>query len=486
MQSGRDTLASIDTAIGRLRRDFDVLDADFRRAGAAFADVRQAQLGRFAQLAKVRLRELESGELLHSLDDTDRRVKELLTARKAAEEKLAGELEAAKQALAERERERAAQQTQVEAAAEAVDDAEAEAQTRLAADREYQTRFAAAQDSDAVADQAEAKAQAAEADRLEKGKPYESDPVFTYLWQRGFGTPRYRAWPATRLLDRWAARQGNFENLRRNYGLLTEIPRRLAQHAERMRAKADRDLEAVRELEQRAAEAAGVPARQQALDAAERRLGEIDGAIDEQENVIDTLLERQGRFAAGEDEYWAESATLLRDAFQRAELPTLRERAAGTRSQEDDRLVDELEDLEDDRQRLEQELVHYRRLHEAQRERLLGLEDVRKRFKRSRYDDVHSVFVNGALIGVLLDRLLVGSAGTRDVWQAIEQQQRFRQIRANPRFGTGGFPRAPVPPPWRMPGGGQWRGPKGGGFGGGGFRTGGGIRKGGFRTGGGF
>src|SRR5690606_34275578 len=116
----------------------------------------------------------------------------------------------------------------------------------------------AAERSDAVADQAEEKARASESDRLEKGRPYEADPIFMYLWNRGFGTARYRAWTPARLLDRWAARVVAYEAQRRNYRLLTEIPERLGEHAKRMREIADRDLEAARALERRAAEAANV------------------------------------------------------------------------------------------------------------------------------------------------------------------------------------------------------------------------------------
>ena len=486
MLSGRETLVTIDEALGKMRRESDALDAQFQRAGAAFAKARQAQLALFAQMARIRVQELESGELVHALNETDRRVTEILEARKAAQASLAAELEAAEELLAERERERTQQQAAVDAAAQAVDDAEREAQEKLAADEAYQAKLASARETDAMADHAESKSEAAETDRVEKGRPYEDDRVFSYLWQRGFGTSQYRAWPPARLLDRRVARSSNFEALRRNYSLLTEIPKRLAEHAQRMRAAADRDLQAVRSLEQQAAEAAGVPARRQALEAAEQRLAEMDEAIDRQESAIDALVDSRGGFAAGEDEYSKQCAALLGEVFQRADVETLRELVARTRSREDDLLIEELEELEEQRGRHQQELIHYRRLHQAQRERTLALEDVRRRFKQSRYDDMHSVFVNAALIGALLDKFLGGSVSAGEVWEAIEQQQRYRGVGANPRFGTGGFPRSPFPPPWRMPGGGRWNFPKGGGFGGGGFGTGGGFGGGGFRTGGGF
>ena len=71
-----------------------------------------------------------------------------------------------------------------------------------------------------------------------------------------------------------------YEPHRRDYWLLTELPARCDEHAKRMRAQSDADLAALQALEQAAAEAAGVPARQKALDEAKASLSEIDERID--------------------------------------------------------------------------------------------------------------------------------------------------------------------------------------------------------------
>jgi len=486
MLSGRETLASIDEALAKLRRETDALDAGFQKAGAELTKARQRQLGLYARIARVRLAEIERGDLADTLEDVDRRVAEILEARRAAQAQLADEIAAAEARLAELERERAARQAEAAAAAEAVDAAEADAQRRLEGDDEYREKLAAAERSDAVADQAEEKARAAEADRAEKGRPYEADRVFAYLWARGFGTPRYRAWPITRVLDGWAARTIDYEAQRRNYHLLTEIPARLAEHAAAMREIAERDVEAARALERRAAEAAGVPEREREREAAERRVAEADKAIEAQESLLGELIDQRARFASGEDDFAAQCTTLLSAALRREDLDSLRKRTARTKSPEDDALVDELEALEDEIEQIEEERIQYRRLHQMQRERMLGLEDIRKRFKRSRYDDPHSAFVNAALIAMLLDRFVGGSIGADEVWDAIRRQQRFRRIAADPVFGTGRLPRGRFPGPWHMPGGGGWNFPRGGGFGGGGFGRGGGFGGGGFKTGGGF
>ena len=162
-----------------------------------------------------------------------------------------------------------------------------------------------------------------------------------------------------------------------------------------------------------------------------------------------------------------------------------------TPSKDDDAAVDELTEIRAHLPRIEEEATRNRALHEAHRERVAKLEEIRKRFKESRYDAVSSEFVNGALIATLLTQLLAGGVGLGDFWDALKKQQRYRQL-ADPRFGSGRFPRGGGGP-WHNPGGwggGGWGGGgggrRGGGFGGGGFRTGGGFGGGGFKTGGGF
>ena len=89
-----------------------------------------------------------------------------------------------------------------------------------------------------IAAAAESKTEQAEADRREKGKAYEGDELFQYLWRRGYGTAEYRAGPLTRLFDGWIARFIGFREARASFAMLNEIPRRLGEHAERRRAQA--------------------------------------------------------------------------------------------------------------------------------------------------------------------------------------------------------------------------------------------------------
>jgi hypothetical protein len=488
--SGNDVLHLIERTLTDTRSEIGNIDVRLKRATTELERLKQAEIGCLSVLAKMRLREIEGAEVSAQLDATGEQVRALLAERELAQVDNEAEIARAEARREELQRERAAQHDAVDAAEQALDDAKAEAQRQLAADENHRAALAAAEASDRVADLAEEKAKGAHADRAEKGKPYEADPLFSYLWTRGFGTPAYVGVGLSRALDRWVARVAKFEPLRRDYWMLTELPARFDEHAARMRLKADEDLAAVQAIEQAAAEAAGVPQRERELAKAAEALAAADAKIEEHEAAIDALIENRAAFAAGDDDLSRRCNEILRDALRGETMRSLRERASATPTPEDDAAVDQLTEVRANLPRVEEDAKRYRELHETQRERAAKLDEIRKRFKESRYDAVSSEFVNGALIATLLTQLLAGALGVGDTWDGLKKQHRKRPTHSDPRFGSGRFPRGGNP--WGGGwggggfGGGFGGGGRGGGFGGGGFRGGGGFGGGGFKTGGGF
>jgi hypothetical protein len=490
--SGNDVLALIERTLSDTRGETANVDTRLARMTAELERLKQMEIGCLSVLARMRLREIEAAEVSASLDATGESVRSLLAERAGAQAEVEAAIAAAEQRRQELEAERQRQHDVVDAAEQALDETRAAVQKALAADEKYSQAMRAAEASDRVADLAEEKARAARQDREEKGKPYEADPLFSYLWLRGFGTPAYVGVGLSRALDRWVARVANFEPLRRDYWLLTELPARMDEHAKRMRIKADDDLAAVHALERAAAEAAHVPQREQELDEAAEALAAVDAKIEEHEGKIDALIEKRAAFAAGDDDLSRRANEILRDVLRGETMRSLRERATATATPDDDAAVDQLTVVRAELPRIEAEAQRSRALHETNRERAAKLEEIRTRFKEARYDAVSSEFVNGALIAALLTQLIAGALGVGDAWDTLKKQQRYRQL-SDPRFGSGKFPRGPNPWGGGWGHGGGWGGgggfgggKRGGGFGGGGFRTGGGFGRGGFKTGGGF
>ena len=359
-----------------------------------------------------------------------------------------------------------------------LDKAEAATQLRLEQDEGYRQQLKKTREAERIAGHAEEKTQLAEQDRVDKGKPYEDDTLFSYLWERGFGTSKYHANPLTRLLDAWVARLVGYQDARSNYHMLLEIPARLREHAQSVRASADQEYQTLEALELKAQEEDGIPPLQAALDEAEKKLAENDAQLEQQQQSQQQLLEQKSDYLAGDDEYFRQMVELLAAEYRRDDIRTLRTDAQLTPLPEDDLVVEKLSHIEHNRQLARETMEQQRGLMTSHRQRIKELESVLNDFKRNRYDSVNSSFKNGDLLTMLLNQFLNGTVARGGLWREIQRQQRTRPSYSNPRFGTGGLGR----------GGSIWRGGglgRGGSLGRGGFGR-GGLGGGSFRTGGGF
>lgn len=72
----------------------------------------------------------------------------------------------------------------------------------------------------------------AEKEAQQKRIAYETDRYFRYLWQRGFGNPRYVGKGLYARLDRWLAEACNYSENARHYQLLLDLPAHLQQAQE--------------------------------------------------------------------------------------------------------------------------------------------------------------------------------------------------------------------------------------------------------------
>ena len=67
-----------------------------------------------------------------------------------------------------------------------------------------------------------------------KAPAFEADVLFTYLWDRAWGTSEYEGRGLVRLVDGWIARLCSYREARTAYWLLNEIPRRLQQRIDQL------------------------------------------------------------------------------------------------------------------------------------------------------------------------------------------------------------------------------------------------------------
>jgi hypothetical protein len=514
--SGREALGVIQTTIAEEKARTQEVEARLGAASQGLLRIDQRRAALLGDLARLRVGMLARdgaaggaayGAAVTRLDAADGQVLAALESRAKAAASLERSAAALEVRQVERQAERERRADVLERAAARVDEAEAATQARLAEDPAYVERRDAARAAERVAVHADEKATLAERELAAKGQTYDADPLFTYLWRRRYGTSAYRGWGLFRWLDGKVARLVRYEDARRNYQRLQELPVRLREHAERVGAEADAALTELAALDGSAREADGIPALEAERGREAERVAAADAEIERGAQELQAIRDQLELIARGEDPEYLAAVAFVAGELEQETLQTLRQEAVATPFPEDDAIVAQLLELERERAAQASMLAELKEASTRHRARTTDLERVRIDFTRRRFDQPDTVFPDAATIASLLAQLLNGTMTRDALWRVLEQQRRVAPRRADPTFGSGGFGRGSpwggggLPPMGGRPSGGfggtgragGGAGPlggggfkPGGGIGGGGFKPGGGIGGGGFRTGGGF
>ncbi|MDB4511821.1 hypothetical protein N9060_00015 [Arenicella sp.] len=439
--SGSAALNSIDQSLQTIRNDVVRIDSQLSQLTQSMANGERQRNRLINDIAKVRLSALEEGDLLTTLSAADNDAAALLTKRADALLELNKEIEQQNQQIANAETERDALLSKLNKASQAVVDVEASVQQQLQVDAQYLEKLSYASEADSIAQESSQKVELALKDMEQKAKPYQADSLFMYLFQRGFGTTDYKGRLFARFMDGWIAKLINYEDARVNYWNLSEIPKRLEQHAQQAVNVADEASMAVQQLELDALEQAGIKKLTKNLDSLRAELDAFDDKLEEAETKLNLKFEQRADFAAGQDDYLQKSLQRLSAALDHQDLDSIHRYVQATVSPTDDRLVLELQALNSQLDSVEDDLADIRRLHDNKIDRLKELEKVRTNFKNSRFDDVRSGFGNQALLTGVLTQFLQGVASGSDVWQVIKRNQRYRNVGSIPDFGSGGLGR---------------------------------------------
>lgn len=454
MVSGAVLLQEIDSRLAEAQREASAARMEADRLAARRDGLRAEEAEALRELARLRVLEIADGRAaLDALDAAGAQVRDSLARRAAELDEAQRAILDARDALAAAEARRDAETQRIAAAQAAEEGALRDAEARATADADFRRLAAAAEDAERIAQHAEQKAGFAERDFAEKGAPYRADPLFAYLWDRGYGTARYRASPPVRMIDDWVARLIEFEPARRSYQLLSDLPGQMQAHAGRMRAAAEA---AVRAMVDRRRALAGLGAAAQpdtaALDAAEDAVEAARAALSEAEG-------RRSALAAGQDAASQEAIRALEAAIGTRSLRTLREEASRTPTREDDAIVVRLEVAVAERGRIETALAEAQAQAEAARRRLTEFEALRHDLRGRGVEHGQWGFASGAAIGLLVGEVLRGTLSREGFLDRLERQRMPGPMQGTSRPGPWG---RPLPGPWEKPAPGPWSGGGGG------------------------
>ncbi|MGL4635600.1 MAG: hypothetical protein ACRCWF_06455 [Beijerinckiaceae bacterium] len=495
MISGRDALASIEQVIAKARNSETALDSSLRSAEEQAARLRAERASAFQQLARIRLDSFAQDGVVQQLDHAERRALDMVKDHTAQLKQLASTRATLFNGVQASETNRHGKAATLEQALAGLESVKQAAQPKIRASAAWKAqegRIAAARK---VVEEADKKASVSEADREEKRKPYEQDPLFMYLWKAKFAQAEYDAGFMTRFFDRMIAKKVGYPDARANYAMLNEIPLRLREHAERCRALVEKEQLGLVKAESDALKEMGagdlvakVETARQALIGAEKDLS----------GKKEALAEFETRTAvAAEDPAYVNAVAILAEADSQQDIRELYAEAARTRTKDDERAVSQIEKIDAKLAQAEGEIESIRAEARDMARRRADVERERDHFRKRGYDNPYGGFRNESILGQVLGGILQGSIQGSILRDTLRDGYRQRE---NP-WGSG--PTTPVPdwthsppqssgswvPPWLdnnssgggswLPGGsgggdsGSWGGDSGGG--GDGFSTGGDV-----------
>jgi uncharacterized membrane protein YgcG len=482
MISGRQALGQIEQAVAQLRREEARLDGALHAAGDEAARLRLQRMEAFRELARLKLDAMTAQGFAGELDQAERQALALLERRRQALESLTERRRQAEAAQRQREAERHARAADLEEALKAIGALRAKVEADAPGAAPWGAQRARIEAAETIAGEAQKKAERAEADRQEKGRPYEADPLFMYLWGKKFGTAEDRSGPFVRFFDRKVARLVGYDKARANYVLLNEIPARLAEHAARMKAEIAAERGQLTAVERKALVEAGIGSLEAKAVEAKKALDEAERALAQAKADLASLDREHDASVLNGDLPFKDAIELLAKADSAHDLRALYEEARATPSPQDDAVVRRIEateaaigDAEGRMGALGRELAQLL-------QRRAALEGEWQDFRAQGYDRPHGGFGNADILGSVLGGILGGIIQGTVLRDTLRDGYRRESGPWDSGFGGGGGGDFSDLSPFQD-GGGSWGGGQdsggwtGGGSDGGndGFTTGGSI-----------
>ncbi|MEP3257226.1 MAG: hypothetical protein ABJO06_06785, partial [Roseibium sp.] len=332
MLTGRQTLSSIEQATADLRREETDLSSRIERATRSLTDLQTQQSDAYKELARFRLDNHAAETFDERRDAAAREARRLMEKRTQDYKVLADQLREKETAHTQSVKRRDSLADEAQATASRMDGLLEEVDNLLEKDPTFLAQRERAEQAAKTAQAAATKAQTSLQDREDKGKAYEDDRLFMYLWERGFGTPDYDKRGIVRALDRWVAGLIRYQDARANYAMLTSIPERMARHAERCEELAAREDEKLAELSRDALTSTAGEDLAAKIDSLGKEIEQLDGELDAQERSIETLNEALQAFADGEDDGLNKAEDQLSQSLKADDLRDLWREALNTPS----------------------------------------------------------------------------------------------------------------------------------------------------------
>jgi chromosome segregation ATPase len=418
--TGKNILSKIDGEAQSIRARITKLDEKTSEVKQTLETLHHQKTKIYFDLAKIHLPDVIHGREQSNLPHyTEQEIDSLMRARQNSLSILKNELHENQEHQKQIETERSAYLEALEQFDETIQAAEDTALKELGQEPQYQTMVQEIDTLESQIERIEGKLTVAQEDCEQKAIPYHADPLFMYLWKRGYGTNEYKAGVLSRTLDQWVSRVSDFEKARRNYYMLNKIPKKL----EDFKTSLESDLldteQKIENLQNQKYKGKGIIDLQNRYDEQKTELEKIDASLKQFEEQHENILQEKQSFLNGNDEYYIEAIDVLKRIYKSTNLKTLRRNALMTSTHKDDALIRDLHDTERDIEHHEEQIDAFLKTIKEENRKLHQVQNVRRTFKNKNYDSNRVIFNNSNTFTILLGQFITGILTNTHFWSAV-------------------------------------------------------------------
>jgi hypothetical protein len=254
---------------------------------------------------------------------------------------------------------------------------------------------------------------------------YERSRLFSYLYQRKFGTEAYQSRGFTRRMDRFVAQLIDYYPARTSYEFLTKTPRLMQEELTRRRGEFDALMSQVEELEKFAAEEAGLTeVLRQGEEIGKQRDGLV-AELDRHKTHCQRLQQELLQLQQGQGPFYEKALERLRRFLSETKALVLEQHAQKTPDKADDELVRNIVALGEEIEHITPRLQSLSKECKTFEQQSSGLDSLVRRYQQSNFDSDRSYFKADFDVSLFLGRFLSGDLTSEEFWQALKRSQEF-------------------------------------------------------------
>jgi hypothetical protein len=478
---GSEVYRKIVKTVGSLESEVNKYSAEIKKNENIINDFQEKISSAYERMADIYLPELDAKTLKNTINDVKEIAKSVMEKKYREQESLKNSLSSLTKSLDTKNSQLETIVSKVKSQEMIVNDLRNKIVEELNKDEKYKQADLDAKQAKIDLEKNKERLKEMEIERKEELPNYENNKFFSYLKNKNFD--KSFATGLIGYLDKKVANLINYESQKKNYDLLSVLPKLMADELSERENNFNSEVKKILQIEKEISDAIGYTKENETLQKIYKDKFDMKKEIN---SIQENYSSKQGRLSeldSTKDDYFDKAQDVVVDLLKGKSFDELYTLTRNTPTQEDDRLLAIIKDNEDNINEYNKEIYKLKVMESNISSKYQSLVNIKSKFTSRDYEDSDSRF-NSINIDSLLSAYVMEKLSADILWHKIESDHSVERRYSSYSGGGFGSGRSSTSSTSSTRRSSSSSSSSGSGFGG--FSSGGGFGGGGFSTGGGF